>query len=82
MINMEFISIGNNRYMIKGSNNLVVDEEQKLKLEKKELIIKDITSNECQGETTQKIVEIDKKLKGKNGKRSKSNSINETESTI
>lgn len=79
---MEFIPIGNNRYMIKGSNNLVVDEEQKLKLEKKELIIKDITSNKCQGETTQKILEINKKLKGKNGKKSKTNPIEETEASI
>lgn len=79
---MEFIKLSKDRYLIKGSNNLVVDEEEKLKLEKKELIIKDITSNECQGETTQKIKELDKKLKGKNGKRSKSNSVNETEPTI
>lgn len=75
---MEFISIGNNHYMIKGSNNLVVDEEEKLKLEKKELVIKDITSNECQGKTTQKIVEIDKKLKRENDKKLKTNTVKET----
>lgn len=75
---MEFIPIGNNRYMIKGSNNLVVDEEEKLKLEKKELVIKDITSNECQGKTTQKIVEIDKKLKRENDKKLKTNTVKET----
>lgn len=59
---MEFIELDKNRYMVKDSNNLVVSKEEKLKLEKKDLIIKDITSNECQGETTQKIEEIDKEL--------------------
>ena len=52
----------NNRYMIKNSNNIIVSEEEKLKLEKRELVIKDIQSNECQGRTTQKIQEIDRKL--------------------
>ena len=52
---MEFIKINNNRYMIKNSNNIIVSEEEKLKLEKRELVIKDIQSNECQGRTTQKI---------------------------
>lgn len=59
---MDFIQIGKDRYMIKGSNNLVVSKEEKLRLEKKELVIKDITSNECQAETTQKIEEINKEL--------------------
>lgn len=79
---MKFIKLDKNRYLIKGSNNLVVDEEEKLRLEKKELVIKDITSDECQGETTQKIKEIDKKLKGKNGRKVKSNDIGETEASI
>jgi hypothetical protein len=60
---MEFIKMNNDRYMIKGSNNIIVSEEEKLKLEKKELIIKDIQSNECQGKTTQKIMKIDEELK-------------------
>ena len=55
---MEFIKLGKGKYLIKGSNSLVVSEEEKLKLEKRELIIKDIQSNECQGITTQKIQEI------------------------
>lgn len=74
---MEFIKIREDRYMIKGSNNIIVSEEEKLKLEKKELIIEDIESNECQGKTTQRIKEIDRKLK--NGrKKSKTNTIKET----
>ena len=59
---MEFIKLGNGKYLIKASNSLVVSEEEKLKLEKRELVIKDIQSNECQGRTTQKIQEIDRKL--------------------
>lgn len=60
---MEFIKLGKDKYLIKDSNSLVVSEEEKLKLEKRELIIKDIKSNECQGNTTQKIQEIDRKIK-------------------
>ena len=59
---MEFIKLGKDKYLIKDSNSLVVSEEEKLKLEKRELVIKDIQSNECQGRTTQKIQEIDRKL--------------------
>lgn len=75
---MEFIKINNNRYMIKDSNGIIVSAKEKLELEKKELIIKDVQSNECQAETTQKIVKIDRKLK--NGNKSKTNTIEETKS--
>ena len=60
---MEFIKLGKDKYLIKNSNSLVVSEEEKLKLEKKELIIEDIKSDGCQGKVTQKIQEIDRKLK-------------------
>ena len=60
---MEFIKLREDRYMIKNSNNIVVSEKEKLQIEKKNLIIEDIQSNECQGRTTQKIQEIDRKLK-------------------
>ena len=76
---MEFIKLNEDRYMIKGSNNFVVSKEEKLKLEKKELIIKDIESNECQGKTTQRIEEIDRELE--NGNKSKSNTIKKAKST-
>ena len=76
---MEFIKLGKDKYLIKDSNSLVVSEEEKLKLEKRELVIKDIQSNECQGRTTQKIQEIDRKLK--NGNKSKSNTIKKAKST-
>ena len=77
--NMEFIKLREDRYLIKDSNGLIVSTEEKLKLEKKELIIKDIESNECQGKTTQRIEEIDRELE--NGNKSKSNTIKKTKST-
>ena len=60
---MEFIKICKDRYMVKDSNNRIVDEETKLKLEKKELALEDIKGCECQQETTKKISKINKKLK-------------------
>ena len=77
--NMEFIKLREDRYLIKDSNGLIVSTEEKLKLEKKELIIKDIESNECQGKTTQRIEEIDRELE--NGNKSKSNTIKKAKST-
>lgn len=76
---MEFIKLREDRYLIKDSNGLIVSNEEKLKLEKKELIIKDIESNECQGKTTQRIQEIDRELE--NGNKSKSNTIKKAKST-
>ena len=76
---MEFIKLREDRYLIKDSNGLIVSNEEKLKLEKKELIIKDIESNECQGKTTQRIEELDRELE--NGNKSKSNTIKKTKST-
>ena len=76
---MEFIKLREYRYLIKDSNGLIVSNEEKLKLEKKELIIKDIESNECQGKTTQRIEEIDRELE--NGNKSKSNTIKKAKST-
>ena len=76
---MEFIKLREDRYLIKDSNGLIVSNEEKLKIEKKELIIKDIESNECQGKTTQRIEEIDRELE--NGNKSKSNTIKKTKST-
>ena len=76
--NMEFIKLREDRYLIKDSNGLIVSTEEKLKLEKKELIIKDIESNECQGKTTQRIKKIDRELE--NGNKSKSNTIKKAKS--
>lgn len=59
---MEFIKVGKN-YMIKNGNGRIITEQEKLELENKELIIKDIQSNECQGKTTQKLTKNKKRLK-------------------
>ena len=59
---MEFVKIGKN-YMIKNGNGRIITEKEKLELENKELIIKDIQSNECQAKTTQKIIKNKKRLK-------------------
>lgn len=59
---MEFIKVGKN-YMIKNSNGRIISEKEKIELENRELVIKDIKSNECQGKTTQKITKNKKKIK-------------------
>ena len=59
---MEFIKLGK-KYLIKNSNGKIVSEKEKLQLENKELIYKDITSNECQGKTTQKLSKNKKRIK-------------------
>ena len=61
-IELEFIK-HNDKYLVKGSNGIIVDEEEKLKLENEEMIIQDFKSNNCQQETTRKIAKNKKKLK-------------------
>lgn len=59
---MEFIKVGKN-YMIKGSNGRIVSEKEKLQLENKELVLKDIKGCNCQKETTKKISKNKKRIK-------------------
>ena len=61
VIDMQFIKYGD-KYLIEGSNGYVVDEKEKLQIEKGELVLKDITGCNCQKDTTLKIKEIDKQL--------------------
>ena len=61
ILGMEFIKMGD-KYLIKNSNGIVVDEKEKLKLENNEMIIKDVESNLCQKETTKKLTKNKKKL--------------------
>lgn len=70
---MEFIKLSKDRYMIKNSNNYIVNTKEMKELQKKELVLKDISSNKCQKETTKKIKKINKELE-ENG----TNSIEET----
>lgn len=80
---MEFIKVGKN-YMIKNGNGRMITEKEKLELENKELIIKDIQSNECQGKTTQKLTRNKKRLKKITApqKENADDIIKETDSTI
>lgn len=59
---MEFVKLGKN-YLIKNSNGKVVSEKEKIELENKELIFKDITDCNCQKETTKKLTKNKKRLK-------------------
>lgn len=61
VIDMQFIKYGD-KYLIDGSNGYVVDEKEKLQIEKGELVLKDITGCNCQKDTTLKLLEISKKL--------------------
>lgn len=80
---MEFIKVGKN-YMIKNGNGRIITEKEKLELENKELIIKDIQSNECQGKTTQKLTKNKKRLKKLTAPQEENadDIIKETDSTI
>ena len=80
-VEMEFIKYGD-KYLIKNSGGKVVSEEEKLQLEKKELVIKDITSNTCQEKTTKKIKKINKKIKEAEEKKTDAEVIEEADSTI
>lgn len=62
-IEMEFIDIGRGKFLVRNSNGLIVDEKERLKMEKEGLIIKDIESDTCQEKTTKKIRSINKKIK-------------------
>lgn len=59
---MEFVKVGKN-YMIKGSNGRIVSEKEKIQLENRELVLKDIEGCNCQQETTKKISKNKKRLK-------------------
>lgn len=60
--NMEFIKMGE-KYLIKDSNGKVINEKEKLELEKQGIVLEDITSNNCQEENTKKIKKIKKQVK-------------------
>lgn len=60
LFDMEFIKVGD-KYLIKGSNGIIVDEKEKNKLETKELVIKDIESK-CAKDITPKLTKKKKEL--------------------
>ena len=61
VLGMEFIKNGD-KYILKGSNGIIVDEKEKLKMENNEMVIKDFESNKCQQETTKKISKNKKRI--------------------
>lgn len=61
ILGMEFIKVGD-KFMINNSNGIIVDEAEKIRLENKDLVIKDVESNQCQKETTKKISKNKKRL--------------------
>lgn len=78
-VEMEFIKYGNN-YIIKNSGGKVVSEKEKLQLEKEELVLQDIASNNCQEKTTKKIKKITKKIE--EADKQDADTIEETTTTI
>ena len=63
MSKIEFIDLGNNKYLIKNSNNIIVNKKENLQIEKDASILLDIESNDCQAENTKKRSNIEKELK-------------------
>ena len=61
ILGMEFIKVGD-KFMIANSNGIIIDEKEKIQLENRELVIKDVESNLCQKETTKKLSKNKKKL--------------------
>lgn len=62
MNSVEFRELSENRYLIIGSNNVIVSKEEKLKIERDNSILKDFYSNVCQKDEVKKRKEIDKEL--------------------
>ena len=63
MSKIEFISLGKDKYLIKNSNNIIVNKKEKLQIEKDASILLDIESNDCQAENTKKRLKIEKEIK-------------------
>lgn len=63
MSKIEFVSLGKDKYLIKNSNNIIVNKKEKLQIEKDASILLDIESNDCQAENTKKRLKIEKELK-------------------
>ena len=51
---MEFIKVGDN-YLIKDSNNVIVNEEEKLKIERLEELLKKITEENAEEEKLEEL---------------------------
>ena len=63
ILGMEFIKLNNGNYMIKDSNNRIVNEKEKLQLENDELVLEDIKCNKCAKDITKKVSKNKKRIK-------------------
>lgn len=63
VLGMKFIKLKDGNYMLENSNGVIVNEKEKLQLENKELVIKDINSNGCAKNITKKITKNKKRIK-------------------
>ena len=63
MAKYEFIKLQEDRYLIKNSNNIVVDKKRMLQLQETDLVLEDISSCECQKENTKKRKKIKEEIK-------------------
>ena len=60
LLGMEFIQMGD-KYLIKNSNGIIVDEKEKKQLEAKELVIEDIKAD-CAKHITPKLTKKKKEI--------------------
>ena len=79
VLSMEFIKVGD-KYLLKGSNSIIVDEAEKLKLERNE-IIADNGDCGCEVEKIKKVSKINKKIREAT-KEVANDTIEETNSTL
>ena len=61
VLSMEFIKVGD-KYLLKGSNSVILSEEEKLKYEKNELVLNN-NDCDCEVEKIKKVSKINKKIK-------------------
>ena len=82
VLQMEFIKVGD-KYLLKNSNGKTFTEEEKLKLEKNELILKN-DECDCKVEKIKKVSKINKKLREieEANKEASNDTIEETNGTL
>lgn len=59
VLSMEFVKVGD-KYLLKGSNSVILSEEEKLKYERNELVLNNDCG--CMTENIKKVSKINKKL--------------------
>lgn len=83
VLSMEFVKVGD-KYLLKGSNSVILSEEEKLKYERNELVLNNDCG--CEVEQIKKVSKINKKInkieKEKATKEVADDTIEETNSTL